>query len=191
MAAGNGDVASVFAKNASTGDICFFGLKRTAAGATAVLSAYDAATLTWRAYSVLNIATGKYEIRSSVTNVEYLNTGNVFFNNTGGVGVGVTSLGAGVKFQVNGKIKVKEIEVALVPWPDFVFNSDYKLKPLAEVESFILENKHLPGVPTQAEIENNGLNLGEMNATLMQKVEELTLYVISLQKQIDELKAEK
>ena len=188
MASGNGDVASVFAKNASTGDICFFGLKRTAAGPTAVLSAFDAASSTWRAYSVLNLSTGLYQVKASVNNFEYFNTGDVLFSNSGGVGIGVTALGSGVKFQVAGKIKVQEIEVALTPWPDFVFNSDYKLKPLAEVEAFIQENNHLPGVPSQADVEQNGLNLGEMNAVLLQKIEELTLYVIDLKKENDQIK---
>jgi len=193
MASGTGNCAAVYAKNASNGDIYFFGLKRIASGGSeAVQSAYDAASNTWRAFSVLNGTTGKFEIRAGVVDVEYKNSGNIFFNNTGsGVGIGVTSLGAGVKLQVAGKVKVQEVEVALTPWPDFVFNNDYKLRPLAEVEAFIMEHKHLPDVPSQAEVENNGLNLGEMNAVLMQKVEELTLYIISLQKQIDELKAEK
>jgi hypothetical protein len=67
-------------------------------------------------------------------------------------------------------------------WADFVFKPDYQLKPLAEVEQFISTNGHLPEVPTAKEVEQNGVNIGEMNAKLLQKVEELTLYVIELNK---------
>jgi len=73
-------------------------------------------------------------------------------------------------------------------WPDYVFAKDYNLMPISEVEQFITENQHLPGVPPAAEVEANGMNLGEINIILVQKVEELTLYIIQLQKQIDELK---
>ncbi len=62
------------------------------------------------------------------------------------------------------------------------------LPSLSEVESYITRHRHLPGIPSAKEVENNGVDLGEMNAKLLQKVEELTLYVIDLQKQIDELK---
>jgi len=62
---------------------------------------------------------------------------------------------------------------------------------ISEVEQFITENQHLPGVPSAAEVEANGVNLGEINLILVQKVEELTLYIIQLQKQMDELKQTK
>jgi len=92
---------------------------------------------------------------------------------------------------IDGKIKTKEVEVTLSGWKDYVFYEDYNLMSLAEVEQFIAENYHLPDVPSAAEVEANGVNLGEMSAILIQKVEELTLYVIQLQKQIDELKQTK
>ena len=86
----------------------------------------------------------------------------------------------------------QEIKVSLKQnWPDYVFNKNYNLLPLNEVEQFIAENQHLPNVPSAAEVEANGVNVGEMNATLLKKVEELTLYIIDLQKQIDELKSSK
>lgn len=89
---------------------------------------------------------------------------------------------------VNGKITAKEVEVTLTGFPDFVFQDDFKLLPLAEVEQFIKTHKHLPDVPDEKTVIENGLNLGEMDALLLQKVEELTLYVIELQKEIDSLK---
>jgi len=91
----------------------------------------------------------------------------------------------------NGLLQAKEVKVTLSGWPDYVFGEDYKLMSLDETEKFINENGHLPGVPSAQEVEEEGLSLGEMNARLMQKVEELTLHVIELQKQIEELKKEK
>ncbi len=76
-------------------------------------------------------------------------------------------------------------------WPDYVFEKNYKLKPLAEVKKYITENKHLPNIPAAAEVEKNGIQLGDMTKRLMEKVEELTLYIIGMQEQIDALKKNK
>ncbi|MCL2247012.1 MAG: hypothetical protein FWC10_07870 [Lentimicrobiaceae bacterium] len=89
---------------------------------------------------------------------------------------------------IGGKVKTTEVEVSLDVWPDFVFENNYPLMSLPETEQFIKANKHLPNVPSAAEVEANGINLGEMNAILIQKVEELTLYILDLQKQINEIK---
>ena len=75
-------------------------------------------------------------------------------------------------------------------WPDFVFEENYNLPSLTAVESYINQNKHLPNVPSAAEVEQNGVDLGEMDKILLQKVEELTLYVIQQQKQIEALQRE-
>jgi len=99
---------------------------------------------------------------------------------------------------IAGILKTKEVQVTLAGWPDYVFDKDYKLPTLSEVEQFIAENNHLPNVPSAAEVEANGIQLGEMNAILIQKVEELTLYILEqnrkmldLQNQINELKNSK
>ncbi len=99
------------------------------------------------------------------------------------------------KVSVNGKIACKEIKVD-AKWADFVFDQDYKLRNLSDVEQFITENKHLPGVPSAVTVESQGLAVGEMQALMMQKIEELTLYMIQLEKdnqmmkvQIEDLKA--
>ncbi|KAB8153043.1 hypothetical protein EZY14_011735 [Kordia sp. TARA_039_SRF] len=88
-------------------------------------------------------------------------------------------------------IRTQKIKVDLAAgvWADYVFEKDYDLKPLEEVEAFINANGHLPNVPTASEIEKEGLNLGEMDAKLLEKIEELTLYVIELKKEINELKS--
>lgn len=90
---------------------------------------------------------------------------------------------------VNGNIQAKEIKVTTTAtdWPDYVFADGYQLPSLKETARFIEENKHLPGVPKAAEIEANGLSLGEMNKILMQKIEELTLHMIDKDKRIEAL----
>ncbi|MEA3445895.1 MAG: hypothetical protein U9R19_14345 [Bacteroidota bacterium] len=83
---------------------------------------------------------------------------------------------------VNGKITAKEIEVTFAGFSDFVFYDDYKLMPLKEVEQYINTHKHLPDVLSEQEVIENDLNPGNMGALLLQKVVELTLYVIELNK---------
>ena len=95
-----------------------------------------------------------------------------------------------LKLDHNGLLTAKEIKVTLTDWPDYVFDDSYTMPSLETTEAYIKENGHLPGVPSAEEIEGKGLNLGEMNKILMQKVEELTLQVIELNKQVKELKGE-
>ncbi|MDB5088034.1 MAG: hypothetical protein JWR09_2028 [Mucilaginibacter sp.] len=102
---------------------------------------------------------------------------------TGVLGIG-TSDTHGYQFAVNGNIHSKQVNVDLTNWPDYVFQKDYALKPLSEVKAYIDQNQHLPDVPTATEVEKNGLNLGEMNKVLVQKVEELTLYLIKEDRQL-------
>lgn len=91
----------------------------------------------------------------------------------------------------SGRLYAKEIQVTLSsPLGDFVFDDDYSLLTISELESFIDINSHLPGVPSAKEVKENGLNLGEMDNILLQKIEELTLYTIEQQKLIDELRDE-
>lgn len=101
---------------------------------------------------------------------------------------GNSTLGNGFYCSQAGQVRTKEIVVTLTGWSDYVFDSDYKLMPLGELERYVKANKHLPNIPTAGEVESDGVNVGEMNALLLEKIEELTLYIIDLQKQIDELK---
>lgn len=97
----------------------------------------------------------------------------------------------GHRLAVNGKILCEGVKViANVPDADYVFANGYYLRPLSEVESFIKENKHLPGVPSAAEFAECGYNVGDMDNKLLEKVEELTLYVIQLKAELDALKKE-
>lgn len=93
--------------------------------------------------------------------------------------------------RVDGQIISKSITVQTDIWSDFVFEPEYKLMPLNEVDAFIKTNKHLPDVAPAAEIINGGIDLAEMNAKLMQKIEELTLYIIAQDKRIEALEKQK
>lgn len=90
--------------------------------------------------------------------------------------------------EVHGKTRTTEVNVNVQWWSDFVFSDNYKLMPLGEVKKFIKENKHLPNIPSEEELCKSGLNLGEMQALHMQKIEELTLYVIEQEKRTEEQK---
>ncbi|HMM02872.1 MULTISPECIES: hypothetical protein [unclassified Dysgonomonas] len=101
----------------------------------------------------------------------------------GNIGIGTTNPQA--KLDVRGKIIADEIEIKINKGADFVFDTDYQLKSLSEIENFINENKHLPNIPSEREMQQNGLNLNEMQIKLLQKIEELTLHVIDLKKEND------
>jgi len=138
-------------------------------------------------------------------------TGLAFYTNASGVNTGSTDLQERMRISPNGKVSIgttdvdntpnvlltvkgtihtKEVVVDLnAPLADYVFDSTYKLMPLNQVEQYVKTNSHLPEIPSAGDITKNGLNMGEMQNKLLQKVEELTLYVIEQQKQIEELKA--
>jgi hypothetical protein len=88
----------------------------------------------------------------------------------------------------DGLLRAREIKVDEVAWPDYVFKPNYELMPLNKVKEFIAQNGHLPNVPTAAEIEADGVNLGKTARITMEKVEELTLYMIEQQEQLEEQK---
>jgi hypothetical protein len=92
---------------------------------------------------------------------------------------------------VDGKIACKEVIVLITNWADFVFDKNYKLMPLKEVEKYIKANKHLPNVPSALEVEENkGVDVGKTQITLLQKIEELTLYLIEQNKRLENLEKE-
>jgi hypothetical protein len=100
----------------------------------------------------------------------------------------------GYRLLVKGGMITEKIKVAVAgssDWADYVFDPSYKLMPLDKVESFIKENKHLPNVPSAEEMSKNGLDVTQTTAKLMEKVEELTLYIIQLQKEIQTIKEKK
>lgn len=108
----------------------------------------------------------------------------------GAVGIGTTNVGS-FKLAVEGKIAAREIQVMTGAFPDYVFASKYKLRSLYSLENYINKNKHLPGIPSAAEVEKNGgVELGKLNTKLLEKVEELTLYIIEINKKVEKLEKE-
>jgi len=101
--------------------------------------------------------------------------------------VGINTANPQSELAVAGTITAKAVTVTLSGWSDFVFNNNYNLKPLSDVENYIKTNNHLEGIPSEKEVKSKGLQLGDMQAKLLQKVEELTLYAIEQNKRIDEL----
>ena len=97
----------------------------------------------------------------------------------------------GYRLSVDGKIMCEEVRVNLSEnWPDYVFNKNYKLMPVNELDGFIKTNGHLPNIPSSSKIKSAGLEVGEMQRLMMEKIEELSLYIINQQKQIEELKVQ-
>ena len=102
---------------------------------------------------------------------------------SGNVGIG-TNDPSSYKLAVNGKIRAKEIKVE-AGWADYVFKEDYNLPTLEEVEQHIAEKGHLINIPSAKEVEEKGIYLGEMNKLLLEKIEELTLYTLQQQKELE------
>ncbi len=135
---------------------------------------------------------------ATVTNMENANltlgTNNIvrmtLFNN-GTILMGNTATPAGYRLYVETGILTEKIKVALkssANWADYVFADDYQLQPLTEVEKYIREHKHLPGVPSADDVVKEGLDLATMDAKLLEKIEELTLHMIQLEKEVNNLK---
>jgi len=174
-----------------SGDMFMMAFRQNAGGYRDMLqSCKDGATGSFYEFMYFRYDTRKWEMRNGVVDAEFQNSGKLLLNSTNGVGVamGTTPIPAGAKLAVGGKVVCKEIEVTLTGLPDYVFNSDYKLRSLYDVENFVKTNKHLPDVPSEKEVLANGLNLGDMSSVLLKKVEELTLYMIELKKENDQLK---
>lgn len=109
----------------------------------------------------------------------------------GKITIGTATTPGTYKLYVEGGILTEKVKVALksgANWADYVFADDYTLRSLPEVESYVKEYRHLPGIPSAAEVEKDGIDVAGMDAKLLEKIEELTLYLIDLQKQVDALK---
>ena len=105
----------------------------------------------------------------------------------GQVTIGTYTPATGYKLSVNGKAIFTEARVQLnASWPDYVFKKNYKLSSLPELEKSIILYQHLPNIPSAAEAEKSGIDLGDMNRRLLEKIEELTLYIIDLNKKIEQ-----
>lgn len=138
-------------------------------------------TATTRSPFVLK-ADGAMDIDNGVTNTLHLGTDGMFSisNNTRKTFV----------VEANGLTRARKIKVDADVWADYVFEADYKLMPLADVESFLKEHKHLPSIPSEKVMKEEGIDLAEMNVKMMEKIEELTLYLIQQNKELEKMKAE-
>lgn len=125
--------------------------------------------------------------------IAYGNTNILAFHHKNGIGIFTTNptcaldVRGGIKgtqLDINGTIRAKGVKIEATGWSDFVFDKDYRLLTLSEIESHINEHKHLPDIPSQKEVLENGIDVGDMQAKLLQKIEELTLYVIEQDKKI-------
>jgi hypothetical protein len=117
---------------------------------------------------------------------QWVTTGTTINYGNGNVGINTNDT-KGYKFAVNGEaIFNRAVVKQYAAWPDFVFQKEYKLPSLKSLEAFINANKHLPNIPSAAEVEKNGIDLGSNQAALLQKIEELTLYIIEQNKKQEE-----
>ncbi|WP_316833752.1 tail fiber protein [Pedobacter nutrimenti] len=156
--------------------------------------AYVINPLSYSDWQLVNWTPG--EIPSGYTAVEFdvdklFSVGNMPNNNilavnrNGYVGIGTDT--PKEKLSVNGKIRAQELKIETANWPDYVFEKDYELPTLEETETQIKLNGHLPGIPSAAEVKAEGIEVGGMNAKLLKKIEELTLYLIELKKENSQL----
>ncbi|UII77347.1 hypothetical protein LV716_06130 [Flagellimonas sp. HMM57] len=151
-------------------------------GRPSIIRFQDAGTDTWGLLS-------HYPHQDKLSVYNYHNGSNAMvFDSNGNIGIGTTT--PDTRLAVNGNIHTKEVKVDLIGWPDFVFENNYELPTLQEVEAHIAHKGHLQDIPSAKEVEENGVHLGEMNAKLLQKIEELMLYTIQQQKEIERLSEE-
>ncbi|WP_428231957.1 hypothetical protein [Flavobacterium sp.] len=148
---------------------------------------YEVGTLKLKSATVNQFMYFGYDDQYSAGYIQSVRPGtdqqNILIAPAGGnVGIGTKSPDA--RLAVNGTIHSKEVKVDLNGWSDFVFKKEYDLPTLEQVEKHINEKGHLEYIPSEEEVLKNGINLGEMNAKLLQKIEELTLYLIDQNKQL-------
>jgi hypothetical protein len=130
-----------------------------------------------------NLLDSKSDVESSGI-LKITGTSNSYIS--GSLGIGTSTTGTH-KLAVEGSIGAREVKVQATGWADFVFKKEYNLPTLEEVETHIKEKGHLENIPNEEEVLKDGISLGAMNAKLLQKIEELTLYVIEQNKQIKNL----
>lgn len=150
-------------------------------GPRVTIKGYDGATVDQAIHFITTQLSGNTNIYfgdTSDTDILFIDTEN------GRVGVQTTSPDEALT--VNGNIHAEKLTVSAVS-ADFIFEEDYDLRSIKEVESFIKDNGHLPDIPAAKEVETNGMDVGDMNTRLLQKIEELTLYIIQQEKRITEL----
>jgi hypothetical protein len=137
----------------------------------------------------LQSSSGNGYIRQTADRLNFYNGSDERLSilNNGYVGIGIPN--PSTRLCVNGTIRAREVIVTTQGWPDRVFKPGYDLKPLHEVEKYIKKNSRLEGIPSEKEVMTTGVPMGEMQAKLLQKLEETTLYLIEMKKENEALKA--
>jgi hypothetical protein len=116
---------------------------------------------------------------------------NIFCLDNGSVGIGTSTVPVGFKVGVGGKVIAEGVKVELQGnWPDYVFEEGYQLRDLKSLKQFITTNGHLPNIPDAATIEKEGMDVEEINVKLIEKIEELSLYLIQMEERIKALEVE-
>ena len=137
----------------------------------------ESATIAMMAASDWNASSAESYMKFTTTPINSVSqTERMRITSNGNIGIGTTA--PQYLLSVNGSIGTKEVIVTGTGWSDYVFKPDYRLKPLSEVAAYIAANHHLPEIPSESEVLEKGVSVGEMQAKLLAKVEELTLHMI-------------
>ncbi len=168
---------------ATIGDTNTYEVSGLSAGST-----YEFTIKTLDAYGNESVLSN--QVSEAITNQNseslWISMGNNINYTSGNVGIGTNAL-ADYGLAVNDKVRAREIRVDNDNWADYVFNKNYNLPTLEEVQKHIQEKGHLPNIPSTKEVKANGIELGEMNKLLLEKIEELTLYILEQEKRIETL----
>lgn len=146
---------------------------------TKIIEVFNTAT---NRYPLTLHANGQLEIDNGTAKILYLGTNGMFSLRNNSIET--------FRVEANGMVRARKIKVDSETWADYVFDDNYKLLPLDELEIFVKQNKHLPSIPSEKVMIEQGIDVTEMNVKMMEKIEELTLYLIQQNKEIEKLKAE-
>ena len=159
----------------------------TATATTGIIRLYTGSGSQGMAGDVLYIDSVSIMPQSTSNETVWTESGDVA-SYSGDVAIGTTTVPIGYRLAVEGKVRAREIRVDQDTWPDYVFEKEYKLLSLDELQRHIEEKGHLPNIPSAKEVQANGVELGAMDRLLLEKIEELALYIIQIKEENQQLK---